>query len=799
MLQLVYYEAPQQFIDQMSASWETANTIWVAPSPSKTDALRANLQATLKTQVSVITMAKFLSELVALCPDKSLSDKVKRKADLLLIFGALRSKYAPDLSFEEFTLAYNIFSEIRSFSLDLVAIESVLAEYDEKIRKAILLFWQLLESLDFLDEHALTQSLSESLRGHDFYEGQQKNFIFWGFSHLNGQQIDLLKALSIRHQVIVPLPAQVQTELRRSDWPSWLMDHKVHESVVGVKKQEILVHRQFINTRTTAAAMKSWVEKYPGQKVQILIGVNKLTPNDLHLIPLTNFVCKVPIDWTLMERASFHEWLVLHLNDYQTTVELKNWLNEKAKTERRPKELKVIQLYQEALKKLEALSDEAWDVNEFFLNVLHDVTGLNAPRLSTVPLVTEEALVQIFDLSQIDQIQSDLPLMIVLDERFDEPLSLQPLYSEKIEKELISIGPIKRPEFELHIKRSEFLRLMSGETSVYLPAELLKHQLIWKRFFESVSWRDGEKESQIRETSLKDALKKYIQKSVEEGFSFSASKIQNYIDCPQKFYFQYLDKIFPRLTLKQDIDQMDAGLFVHHMIELYLEQKSEVDETLLWGLVKRELDLLQKKNELTLSKEIVHQRSIQYYHRTLNGLSFLEQLAQTLGIHPQWEIESSFHWDKPSKLTGQIDCCYVSDDILIVLDFKSSSASASNFTEVKKLESLQLWIYLLEMSRRLNKKIPSQIIMGYVVLESPADSRLLVWGEDAYEKIKLQKFSKVQLVDVTIEAELERAQVHLEKTIQLMKEEKQFLALPRKKTICTFCELNTFCLKGNSL
>lgn len=307
MLQLVYYGAPQQFIEEMSTKWSSGETIWVAPSPSKTDALREQLQAVLKTQVSSITMAKFLSELVAACPDKTLGEKVKRKADLLLIFGALRSKYAPDLSFEEFTLAYNIFSEVRSFSLDLVAMESVLAEYDEKIRKAVLLFWQLLEGLNYFDEHALTAALAENLRGFDFYEGQQRNFIFWGFAHLNGQQIDLLKALSIRHNVIVPLPAQIQGQLKRSDWPSWLVDHKTSETVLEKDISVIKVKRQWINTRTTSVAMKSWVDEHPKQKVQILIGVNKLTPNDLHLIPLDNFICKVPIDWTQIERSSFHE------------------------------------------------------------------------------------------------------------------------------------------------------------------------------------------------------------------------------------------------------------------------------------------------------------------------------------------------------------------------------------------------------------------------------------------------------------------------------------------------------------
>ncbi|GEM_PF-1401800 len=798
MLQLVYYGAPQQFIEEMSSTWEVSETVWIAPSPSKTDALREQLQSVLKTQVTSITMAKFLSELVAACPDKTIGEKVKRKADLLLIFGALRTKYSPDLSFEEFVMGYNIFSEIRSFSLDLVAMESVLAEYDEKIRKAVLLFWQLLDSLQFYDEHALTQSLSENLRAHDFYEGKQKNFIFWGFGHLNGQQIDLLKALSIRHNIIVPLPAQIKGQLKKSDWPSWLMDHKVEESEVGFLTSKVSINRRWINTRTVSPAIKNWVSENPDQKLQILIGVNKLTPNDLHLIPLDRFNCKVPIDWTLIERAKFHDVLVSAIEEIPHTHELKNWLTKLAKLERRPKELKVIQLYLEALKKLDDLSDEAWEINDFFLHVLGDVVALNAPRLSTVPLVSGESLVQIFDLSQIDQIVADIPLMVVLDERFDEPLSLQPLYSEKIEKELISIGPVKRPEFELNIKRSEFLRLMDERATIFLPPELLKHQLIWKRFFENVEWIDIEAKQSTKETKLKDVLKKYVQSSVTEKFSFSASKVQTYVDCPQKFYFQYIDKIFPRVQLKQDIDPMDAGTFVHHMIELYLKSHTEIDEGILWSLIKSEMSILKTQNHLQLSEEVEHERSIQYYHRTLNGLSYLKQLSTVLEFEPKWVIEDSFQWNDKFKLNGQIDCFYTSENLLVVLDFKSSAASASSFTDVKSLESIQLWVYLLEMSKRWEKP-PSQIVMGYVVLEAPQKSKLLVWGEDTYEQIKINKFTSVKLMENDVSNDIETGINHIESIVQAMREDKDFSPQPRKKTACLFCDLQSYCLKGNTV
>jgi transketolase N-terminal domain/subunit len=41
---------------------------------------------------------------------------------------------------------------------------------------------------------------------------------------LNGQQIDLLKALSSFCQVIIPLPLSIKGKEKRSDWISWMMD-----------------------------------------------------------------------------------------------------------------------------------------------------------------------------------------------------------------------------------------------------------------------------------------------------------------------------------------------------------------------------------------------------------------------------------------------------------------------------------------------------------------------------------------------------------------------------------------------
>src|SRR5690606_32038262 len=120
--------------------------------------------------------------------------------------------------------AYNLFSDLRSFTLNEDALTSVLEEQAKEVQEAVRLFWKLLELTGYLDEHGAYQKIAEALRSAEEIEELKKTYIFWGFQHLNGQQVDLLKALAIRHEVIIPFPLSLKDRLKKSDWLSWLKD-----------------------------------------------------------------------------------------------------------------------------------------------------------------------------------------------------------------------------------------------------------------------------------------------------------------------------------------------------------------------------------------------------------------------------------------------------------------------------------------------------------------------------------------------------------------------------------------------
>jgi len=186
MMQIIYFSQKEQFLTEME-TYE-GEKVYVTPSPAKADGLRIRLTG-MKSQ-DVITIAKFTSTLVEHLWDNGERPEVKRKSELLLIFGILKNKYLPQLGYEQFTQAYNLFSDLRSFTLNEDALTSVLEEQPEEIRRAVELFWKLLELTGHLDEHGAYQQIGERLRSADEIESLNKTYVFWGFQHLNGQQVD---------------------------------------------------------------------------------------------------------------------------------------------------------------------------------------------------------------------------------------------------------------------------------------------------------------------------------------------------------------------------------------------------------------------------------------------------------------------------------------------------------------------------------------------------------------------------------------------------------------------------------
>lgn len=793
MMQIVYFSRKSQFLTEMQGI--SGEKVYITPSPAKADGLRSLL--TESSSTDVVTIAKFTSELVNHLWQGEERPEVKRKADLLLIFGILKNKYLPDLGFEQFTQAYNLFSDLRSFTLNEDALSTVMEEQSPEVGKAVELFWRLLEATGYLDEHGAYQAISESLRSSEEIEGLKKTYIFWGFQHLNGQQVDLLKALSIRYQVVIPFPLSLKEKLKKSDWISWLRDSKVTELDLPLIEQVPKAQWLKINSREIALNLKYIIKPQD----QIVLGVSKLSPLHMDIIPSREVYYKIPHQLIAPELLELRSEIKDSLKGKSAFKDLEFFVNQKKqkiifslkKNDSSFKHLKALELYEDALKSIRELTDDEIHVDSFFLKLLNEVVVLNQPRSSYVPVASHELSIDLKDMSTLEDVKRDRRVILCVDDRFDEIQGLGQNYTEVIQKALSSLGPLKRSELELLFKQWEFNDLLSqADATVLMSESTLKHSLIWKRLFQDVSLEDRPSDFNHPERKISDQLKQNNNMSFKG--SYSASKFQTFLDCPRKFYFSYVDKIFPRVSLKADLDSLLSGTISHKIIEVF--HKTHASEDSLPEITKQVMKEYIQEEKIVLSPDRFLRHELVFNHRSLNGIQFLKKIDELMGQSVNWSIEEDFSLNEHYPLNGKIDCLGIHENTIFLLDFKSTKFGASSNSEVEELESLQLWAYALAASRKIANFEHKSIVLGYIALDNPAESNLLFSDKELYEKFKTAKITKQHNFKTPFPELFKNAQEKMLDVTIAIQNEKVFPAKPRKSDACNFCELNKVCIKS---
>lgn len=767
--------------------------VFVTPSPAKADGLRSLLLENAHSDV--VTIAKFTSELVKHLWTPGEEPQVKRKADLLLIFGILKNKYLPDLGFEQFTQAYNLFSDLRSFTLNEDALATVMEEQSEEVRQAVQLFWRLLDATGYLDEHGAYQAISEALRSSEEKTELKKTYVFWGFQHLNGQQVDLLKALSIRYEVVIPFPLPLKEKLKKSDWISWLRDSKVKEIDLELIEQEPKATWIKVNSRELALNLKTIVKP----KDQIVLGVSKLSPLHLDIVPSREIFYKVPHQLIQAELQELGYELKTRLKNDESFANLEELLiqkkAEKIKTislDKSFKYLKALELYKQAIGSIREMTDEDIKVDRFFLKLLQEVVGLNQPRTSYVPIASHELSIDLKDMSSLEDVKRDRRVILCVDDRFDEIQGLGQNYTEAIQKALSSLGPLKRSELELLFKQWEFYDLFSQANVLVLMSEsTLKHSLIWKRLFSEVQLESSESEVHHDERKIKDHFAAGDKKSF--AGSYSASKFQTFLDCPRKFYFNYVDKIFPSVSLVNDFDPLISGTISHQIIEEFHKNKSTEED--LPALTKKIMMEYIQEKKLNLSPDKFLKHELVFNQRSLNGIRFLKTIDELMGP-VNWSIEESFSFTDEFKLNGKIDCIGQIGNTIILLDFKSTKYAASSNKEVESLESLQLWTYAKAAAKKIANFEHQTIVLGYVSLDNPSESNILTNDQELFEKFKAAKLCRQQVFKTPFPELFRDAQAKMLSVSQEIEAEKVFPARPRKSDACLYCEINKVCIKS---
>lgn len=780
MIQFLYFSKKNQ-VFQKIAELNDSVTI-VTPSPAKADSLRSHL--TEYGDFEVITIAKFTSDLLKKTEIAG-DSKFKKKSDLLLIFAVLRGNYFPSLSFDQFVLAYDIFSDLRSFSTDFEIISTILNEFPDETSRPVKLLDKILNLTGFMDEHSAYAYLAQEVRSNETINLKNENIVFWGFSHLNGQQIDLLKALSLRNKIFIPLPIHLKNKFKRGDWVNWVRDNFSSENILDESELSPVAHLYPMNSREFSKNINDFIKNDD----QIIIGVSKLGPEHVHLIPYTKVSYKIPVEFLKIDLEIFFQQLKDKVKTKCDLYSLESYLEE-IKSESL-KKIKVIQLYLDAIKTVKEFTDQNILIDEFFLKVLHLVVERNQPRLFLTPFSRDSLGVELKDFSSIDSLDIQKRTLICIDDRFDSIGSLSSSkYTETINSLLATVGPVKRADLDIEFKIWEIHSLMtSSEVHVFMTDESLKFNLIWKRFFSDVKFKTVEKKF----TEIKlwtDDLNSLVDKSYQGNFS--VSKMQVFLDCKRKFYFTYVDKKIPQIKLNNSLTAIQLGSLVHNIIEIFFKDNFNIGD--LKGLTEEILNRFMMEENLVISSQSLNEYYLLCYQRALNGIQILQSVEVSAGQKVNWKMEQDFSFNLEGTIKGKIDCFGESGDYLFLFDFKSSATPS--FSDFESFDNIQLWIYFLSLSFNSSSLLTKKIVLGFISLDNPLDSKIMAGDVDCLTHTNLNGSNlKIKNLGFNLFEKATDFREFASRTITNIKRERVFPANPRIESICTFCEINKICPK----
>ena len=182
----------------------------VCPSPGKADILREILiDSGIARNITVTTISNFITTNIL----SENEEKISSKSRLLMEFWTLW-KIKVSENYSEFRHCYDLFTDIRSYSISFDIFDEIKEFITEAEYQGLALFWNYLETSSVVDEQKSYHLIDESKLS--------DNLLFWGFDHLNANQLDLIKIAANHVDVFIPINSKVMSGCSHFDWPTWL-------------------------------------------------------------------------------------------------------------------------------------------------------------------------------------------------------------------------------------------------------------------------------------------------------------------------------------------------------------------------------------------------------------------------------------------------------------------------------------------------------------------------------------------------------------------------------------------------
>ena len=296
------------------------------------------------------------------------------------------------------------------------------------------------------------------------------------------------------------------------------------------------------------------------------------------------------------------------------------------------------------------------------------------------------------------------------------------------------------------------------------------------RFIEQLLWEKQKRDRVIKsegyfhkvqyQINLKNKTPGQIKKTPEmvdslRQISYSATALDTYLECPQKFCYRYLLGLEKKEEVSGEIERTDIGKFVHSVLSQYFGKRkgrrlkgSDIDLEEMDGLIE---ELFQRDygRDPVGSAHLLKQQVKAHLRDFLKNYTLPLAKEQPVSI---LEVEHTIHATHEGfALTGRLDHIEKRGEKICIVDYKTSSSSERLKIRFDKLDirtkeswreaigSLQLPFYLLLYSKARGKEIEDLeaifLLLGKVLISREIELPLFESPDGRREK-----FGRLQTV-----------------------------------------------------
>jgi len=265
------------------------------------------------------------------------------------------------------------------------------------------------------------------------------------------------------------------------------------------------------------------------------------------------------------------------------------------------------------------------------------------------------------------------------------------IYEPLIPREVMLNLGLNRLEKEEEIQRYQFMRLVSGAKKAYLIYEE-NQEREKSRFIEELLWVKQRELGKLEvapvpkarfavEVSSKAATVQKTEAMVLflKKATYSASRLNTYLNCPLQFYYQYLLGLREREDLLQDPQAPHIGIFIHELLadtfKVFIGRKPEIDKGFRRSFFKKMEEKFERlarrmKSDSFLLKQIIDNRMNKFLNsENERGVAKIISLeSECKGI---WEMNNkAIRFRYTADRIDQLE-----DKSIVVIDYKTGGTN----------------------------------------------------------------------------------------------------------------------------